>query len=53
MDKMEFVATHCYLCSCIDCSQTEEEEVTNCYKKVVENEQTQEKDSETAQHQTC
>lgn len=44
MDKQEFVATHCYLCSCIDCPQTKDE-ITNCYKKVVEDEQTQEKEA--------
>lgn len=43
-DKVEFVATHCYLCSCIDCPQTEDA-LLNCYKKVVKNEQTQEKET--------
>lgn len=41
MDRAEFVATNCYLCSCIDCPQTEGT-LLNCYKKVVDNEQTQE-----------
>lgn len=43
-DKVEFVATHCYLCSCVDCPQTDDA-LLNCYKKVVKNEQTQEKET--------
>lgn len=44
MDKNEFIATQCYLCSCIECPQTNKE-ITNCYEKVVKDEQTQEKET--------
>ena len=40
MNKGEFIATHCYLCSCIDCPQTDEE-LTTCYEKEFKDEPTQ------------
>ena len=44
MDMEAFKQSYCYLCSCIDCPQTEDE-ITNCYKKVVEDEQTEKKEA--------
>lgn len=40
INKEEFIATHCYLCSCIDCPQTEKE-LTMCYEKELKHEPTQ------------
>ena len=40
MDKMEFIATHCYMCSCVNCPQTENE-ISNCYNNAVENKNNQ------------
>ena len=52
MDRSEFVATHCYLCSCIDCPQTDDA-LLNCYKKVIKNEQTQEKETKKEAGAVC